>query len=356
MQDVSFFIALSLIYIPLGVKSELLRRTAFDARKLWDEWGDELLVFRRWKHFFDEFRDWELVGRVIAECINKNIDIVLPTDAEYPDILKRVRDFPVVLFCKGKLVLLSLHNFSVVGTRNMTHYGRVVVQRFVPPLVEAGFCITSGMARGIDAEAHKMAIKSGGRTIAVLGTGVDVPFPVENERLYDDILKNDGLIISEFVPGMNGFKWNFPQRNRIIAGLSDAVLVVEGGERSGSLITAGIAEGYGRDVFAVPGPINSAVSVGVNELLKKGAMIATSSDDIFAHYNLLIKEKPGKGRKQISDVARRVLETFGPQGFDVNELLMVTGLQMGELLKSLAELEQSMYIGKDNFGIYYLEG
>ncbi|MFH1222956.1 MAG: DNA-processing protein DprA [Pseudomonadota bacterium] len=356
MNKEKFFVALGILHIPLSVKSELLRLASFNAENLWGVWNEGMNVFARWKHIVAEFKEWNTVDNILSECKDKNISLVVPDSDEYPSLLKRVIDFPVLLFCKGDKKLLSVHNFSVVGTRNMTHYGFSVVNKFIPVLVEAGFCITSGMARGVDSEAHRVALRSKGKTIAVLGTGVDIKFPSESAKLYDDILSHGGLIISEFIPGTPGNKWNFPQRNRIIAGLSDGVLVVEAGKNSGSLITAGIAEGYSRDVFAVPGPVNSTVSVGVNELLKKGAVIASNPEDILDHYSILFKECGKPTRKRISDTARGILRTFGPQGFDVNELLITSGLCMGELLKSLAELEQNGYISKDNFGIYYREG
>ncbi|MCX6112947.1 MAG: DNA-processing protein DprA [Proteobacteria bacterium] len=334
MFEIKQYIALSLIQMPLWKKSDLLRRSYLEP-------------------YLNEFNDWTLVDKIYDEAVSRNVKILTPDSDEYPAILKTITDFPVILFCKGDISLLSYPCFASVGSRNLTSYGKVIVSRFIPTLIEAGFCIVSGLARGVDAEVHRVTLKHKGKTIAVLGSGVDVITPMQNKNLYDNILSDGGLIISEYPLGTDGSKWTFPQRNRIIAGLSQGVLVVEAGEKSGSLITASLATGYGRDVFAVPGPINSDLSVGVNNLLKRGAIIATEPEDILAQYNLLIK-KSAKTRPELSDPAKNVLGMVLPQGVDLNELLLSSGIPMADLLKNLDELEHTGYIGKDNFGIYYL--
>ncbi len=334
MFEIKKHIALSLVQTPLWKKSDLVRGSRID---------DALNGFNKWIQ----------VDKIYDEALSKNIKILTHDFSEYPAILKTITDFPVILFCKGDVSLLSKQCFAAVGSRNITSYGKAIVSRFIPMLVEAGFCIVSGLARGVDAEVHKITLKSGGKTIAVLGSGVDIITPMQNKNLYDDILSDGGLIISEYPLGTEGSKWSFPQRNRIIAGVSLGVLVVEAGEKSGSLITASLATGYGRDVFAVPGPINSDLSVGVNNLLKRGAIIATEPEDILAQYDLLIKSSI-KTKPELSGAALGVLGMILPQGVDLNELLLTSGIPMADLLKNLDELEHTGYIGKDNFGIYYL--
>lgn len=334
MLETKSHIALSLMHLPLWKKSNFLRLSQVDS-------------------CLSEFNEWPLVEKIYDQAVYENIKIITPASAEYPQLLKTITDFPVILFCKGDLSLLSLSCFSAVGSRNLSSYGKVIISRFIPSLVEAGFCIVSGLARGVDAEVHKVTLKSKGKTIAVLGSGVDVITPMQNKNLYKQIIDEGGLIISEYPMGAEGSKWTFPQRNRIIAGLSQGVLVVEAGEKSGSLITASLASGYGRDVFAVPGPINSTMSVGVNNLMKRGAIIATGPEDVLDQYDLLIKNR-AKEKIKLSDNARRVLGRVLSQGVDLNELLISSGIPMAELLKGLDELEHAGYIGKDNFGIYYL--
>jgi len=349
-----YFIALSLIQMPLLLKSKLLTLVDFDPSKLWGAWTGELEQFIPLKERIINFNDWDRVQKIIDTSSKKNTSIVLPNSPEYPKPLIYVEDFPVVLFCKGDLSLLNVTSLSVVGTRSISPYGVAAVSRFIPKLVEADFCIVSGMARGIDSEAHKVTLRVRGRTVAVLGAGVEEASPRGNARLYDEILKKEGLIVSEFPPDACCYKQNFPQRNRIIAGLSCGTLVIEAGAKSGSLITADLAGGYARDVFAVPGPITSTLSEGVNSLLKNGAIIASVPEDILDHYSLLIKNDLKKAKKDLPSEQKDLLRTIPPQGASLNDLLSESGIAMTQLLKNLDELERSGYINRDGLGIYYL--
>lgn len=349
-----YFVALSIIQAPLWVKSKLLRLVNFNPLTLWGSWGGELEQYLSFRERIANFNDWGKVQEIMDVSSEKDISIVIPDSEEYPRSLKNVDDFPVVLFCKGDYSLLNVTSLSVVGTRSVSPYGAAVVSRFIPKLVEAGFCIVSGMARGIDSLAHKHTIKMKGRTIAVLGSGVDEPSPRENTTLYNDILKKDGLIVSEFPPGAIGYKQNFPQRNRIIAGLSCGTLVIEAGAKSGSLITADIAGSYSRDVFAVPGPITSTLSEGVNFLMKNGAVIACLPEDILAHYSLLIKNDLKKNKNNLSSEQKAFLNMIAPQGASLSDLLSESGIAMTQVLKNLDELEHYGYINRDELGIYYL--
>jgi DNA processing protein len=347
------YIALSLLKTPQWVKSLLLRQAQFDISKLWK--GELSGVDQRWRTEVLNFHSWKEAEEIFEKTLAKDIKIVTAEDEEYPKPLKDTYDFPVTLFCMGNTSLLQRENFAVVGTRLMSSYGRSAVSKFVPGLVGSGFCIVSGMARGIDAQAHITAIKEGGDTIAVLGSSVDEPSPYQNKSVYDNIIEANGLVISEYHPGSEVHKGHFPQRNRIIAGLSRGTLVVEAGHRSGSLITAGFATSYSRDVFAIPGPINSPTSFGTNKLIKKGAVIATEPTDIFEHYGLLFKSKEEfMDKTELDELHKRTLGMVASQGVDLNELLLVSGIPMAELLKSLEELEHTGYIGKDGFGVYYL--
>jgi len=349
-----YFVALSIIQAPLWLKSKLLRLVNFNPLTLWGAWAGELDKYLSVRERIANFNDWSRVQEIMDIASEKDISIILPDSEEYPRTLKNVEDFPVVLFCKGDFNLLNTTSLAVVGTRSASPYGVAVVSRFIPKLVEAGFCIVSGMARGIDSLAHKNTLKMKGKTIAVLGSGVDAPSPVENTPLYNEILKKDGLIVSEFPPGAIGFKQNFPQRNRIIAGLSCGTLVIEAGAKSGSLITADIAGSYSRDVFAVPGPITSTLSEGVNYLIKNGAVVACVPEDILAHYSLLIKNNFKKTKKDLPPEQKELLNLVPPQGASLNELLSESGIALTQVLKNLDELERSGYINRDELGIYYL--
>jgi len=212
-------------------------------------------------------------------------------DKEYPPLLREIDSSPFVLYIKSDLnkvklkTLFSFPSLAVVGTRKMTGYGRQVTKQLVQELVQAGLVIVSGMARGVDSVAHQAVLERGGKTVAVLGCGVDIIYPPENRKLYQSILKN-GLVMSEFPPGTLPLPGNFPSRNRIIAGMSLGTLVSEGARKSGSLITASLAAGFGREVFAVPGPINSGLSVGPMFLIKNGAKLVSKAEDILEEFSL----------------------------------------------------------------------
>jgi DNA processing protein len=203
------------------------------------------------------------------KLLNCGAHMISIYDERYPTRLREIFDPPIVLFAIGRSELMSTPAIGVVGTRNPTPYGMAAAERLSADLSRAGLTIISGMARGIDSSAHLATLKDGGDTIAVLGCGVDVIYPSNNRRLYDDIAKK-GLLISEFPIGAPAFPQNFPIRNRIVSGLSIGVLIVEGAQHSGSSITAKLAMDQGREVFAVPGNITSKVSWGPNLLIKEG--------------------------------------------------------------------------------------
>lgn len=197
----------------------------------------------------------------------------------YPIALRSLTQPPAILYVRGRPELLSRPGIAVVGTRGHSVYGRDATASFVVGLVRAGYVIISGLARGIDSIAHRTALEVGGNTVAVLGTGLDVPYPPEHEDLLHAIAER-GCLVSEFPAGTPPLKWHFPQRNRIIAGLARAVLVVEAPEKSGALNTAQHALEGGKEVFAVPGPIHNPTSAGTNRLIQDGAALVTSVADI----------------------------------------------------------------------------
>ena len=201
----------------------------------------------------------------------------------YPALLKQIKDPPKELYYAGDVSLLSTRCVAIVGSRKFTAYGRRIAGRIAGRLAACGVTVVSGMAIGIDGIGHRSALEAGGRTIAVLGNGLDVMYPAANRELKADILRR-GLLISEYPPGMKGTKYTFPQRNRIISGLSVGVLVVEAPETSGSLITAARAAEQGRDVFAVPGNIDAVTFRGSNLLIRDGAALVTSGWELLSAY------------------------------------------------------------------------
>jgi DNA processing protein len=206
-------------------------------------------------------------------------EVVTLEDSRYPEALKEIYDPPILLYCRGCTELLASRQIAVVGSRRPSPYGSAVAAKLGAELAAAGLTITSGMARGIDTAAHHGALRDGGNSIAVLGSGIDVVYPAENRRLADEIATR-GLLVSEFPMGTEAFPQNFPIRNRIISGMSLGVIVVEAAQYSGSLITARLASDQGREVFAVPGNIVNRLSWGPNQLIKQGATLVQDWKDV----------------------------------------------------------------------------
>src|SRR3989344_2729745 len=241
---------------------------------------------------------------------------IAQTDKTYPKLLKHISDPPEVLYCRGDITLLKTECFAVVGTRSMTPYGREATQQIVPGLTRH-FTIVSGLALGVDAVAHRATLDCGGKAIAVLGSGINLITPETNLRLGQDILKSDGLIISENPVNKPASKQSFPERNRIISGLSKGVLIIEADEKSGSLITARLAAEQGRDVFAVPGNVFSSKSAGPPKLIRSGAKLATSANDVLEEYSLLPLDKAHVSTEDpVHAAILDILETHGPLNID----------------------------------------
>jgi len=223
---------------------------------------------------------------------NDGITVLAVDDKDYPEALKNISDPPICIYMKGSTGWSTPTTyFAIVGTRKPTSYGIQITKKFGRELVEAGFVIVSGMALGIDTIAHQAALDSKGKTIAVLGSGVNVIYPSSNFQLYHNIIKSGGAVISEFPPNQYVLKGLFISRNRIISGLSRGVLIAEGGEFSGALITAKYAGIQGKDVFAIPSPINSQMSSAPNLLIKQGAKMVTSTQDILDEFEMPITPK-----------------------------------------------------------------
>jgi DNA processing protein len=216
-----------------------------------------------------------------AKLARLQLESLTLDDTDYPEPLRRISDPPPVLFVRGSFSAADSPAVAIVGTRRVSAYGRAVAERLAADLAAAGVTVVSGLAKGVDTVAHRAALDAGGRTIAVLGNGLDQVYPPENAGLAKRMVEPDrGAVVTEFAPGVPPDAVNFPRRNRIISGLSKAIVVVEAGQKSGALITADFALEQGRDVLAVPGSILSAGSIGSNTLLKEGATLVTGVEDI----------------------------------------------------------------------------
>jgi DNA processing protein len=269
----------------------------------------------------------------------------------FPSLLAAIHDPPPQLFLRGsgESALLDRSAVAVVGARSCSSYGRSVTRSLAHDIAAAGLVVVSGMARGIDGEAHRGALDAGGVTVAVLGCGVDRDYPAAHAELARRIA-DTGLVISEYEPGVEPAPWRFPARNRIIAGLCEATVVVEARERSGALITADFALEEGRDVLAVPGEITSALSAGTNALLRLGAIPVTCAEDVLELFGL---EPATKVASSVSPVATTLLERLGEGAFTADELVRVAGVDAGEGAAALMELELARRVTLED-GVYRL--
>ena len=295
----------------------------------------------------------------LARSLEQSEVQTLPyTDARYPNILKEIFDAPPLLFFRGKLAEQSENCIAIVGSRKMSEYGSLVVPRITKPLLDVGITLVSGLAYGIDSAAHAESVKRGARTIAVLGSGIDpaTVYPRGHFRLSEEILEHGGLLLSEQPPQTPGFKQNFIARNRIIAGLSLGVVVVEAKKKSGALLTADFALDFNRSLYAVPGPIYSSLSDGPNALIKSGATLITSGEDILTDLEIALPNLTAEFQdfktSTFSEIEQLVLKCIQGKVLSFASLASLTKLDAPELLSALTTLEMNGEIknlGTGNF-------
>lgn len=290
--------------------------------------------------------DIAYIDTFVNNCNDQDIHIITYASDEYPSTLKNIDTPPLVLYARGDVSLLNSRCIAIVGTRRITKYGTDVTTMFSTSLSRAGLTIVSGLSYGVDAVAHESCLKAKGKTIAVLGSGLNVIYPDANKPLADRIVENGGLIISEYKPNEKAKVYYFPIRNRIIAGLSDGVLIPEATLKSGSMHTKNYALDYGKDLFIVPGRITDIYSVGCNSVIKslQGSMVL-SPDDILEAYHL-------KGEKLVGNVVQLsideelVLSIIGTNELHYEELLEKSGLEAKVLNTLLVRLELKKIITK----------
>ncbi len=289
--------------------------------------------------------DRSRVDREIDKAEENGISIFSIEDEAYPASLKQCHDSPFVLYVKGRLQEEDKYAIGVVGSRAATAYGRLVAEKLSFRLARYGLTIISGMAKGVDSESHNGALKAGGRTVAVLGSGLDVPYPHSNRKMMDTIASS-GAVVSEFPFGTAPLRENFPRRNRIISAMSLGVLVVEATVDSGSLITVRYALEQGKDVFAVPGNITSRNSRGTNELIKNGAKLVDNAEEIINELNPQIKGALKEDRisseerlPQMSDEEKKMFACLTNEPKQVDLIIRESRMAAGKALSTLLGLE-----------------
>ncbi|MCU0712981.1 MAG: DNA-processing protein DprA [Pirellula sp.] len=288
----------------------------------------------------------DLHERVYEHCLAHSVQIIVPGDHDFPRLLSEIADPPLLLFVRGSFEKRDAISIGMVGTRHCTHYGRTMAERFAKGLAMRGITVISGLARGIDGVCHESTLSVGGRTIAVLGSSVTDIYPPEHEELADRIAQT-GALISETHPFAKPKAGVFPQRNRIISGLSLGVLVVEAADRSGSLITARHAGEQGREVFAIPGPVTSRMSKGCHQLIRDGATLVCDAEEILEHLGPLVEgvdvcegvQIKHPAELQLNEMEQRVLQSIASEPMDIDAVVQSSGLPIPRVLSTISVLE-----------------
>jgi DNA processing protein len=279
---------------------------------------------------------------------SKEIRVVLLDDPEYPESLREIADPPLWLFVRGSLKPLAKRCLTVVGTRTPSGYAQTALKTLLPDTIAGQLTVVSGLAYGIDKLAHQISLESGGKTIAVLAGGLDAIYPIDHHQLAEKIVASGGALVSEYPPLSRPKPYRFPIRNRILAGLSALTVVVEANIRSGSLTTARSALDYNRDIWAVPGDIARAQAAGTNYLIKEGATLLDSSDQIKRYYGLKTKRRPS----ELVGENQELLQLLGTEPFSVEQLVDRTKRPLPDLLGALTELELLGVVARDSAGGY----
>ncbi len=283
---------------------------------------------------------------------NAGIKWSMVYDDDYPKLLKQTYDPPTVLYYKGEILPADKKAIAVVGTRKITGYGRAVTEKFTQDLVAAGFTIVSGLARGVDTCAHCQAVENHGRTLAVLGGGLNRIFPPENYGLSEKIALGFGAVMSEFPPDYPALAGNFPARNRIIAGLSQAVLVTEAASDSGSLITARIAAEEGKEVFTVPGPVTSSLTRGPVELIREGAKVVFDAKDILDELGIPAVKKTAPSGFDLSGDEQKILQALENESMHLDEIGRKLGFAPAKVSALLLKMEIVGVVKSIGAGVY----
>ena len=297
-------------------------------------------------HAIQNATDFVDVDSIVRWCQENNVQIIVRGTPTYPSLINQLDDAPPILFARGAVEPKDQISVAIVGTRHPTNYGLKQAHRFAFALAQAGVTVVSGLARGIDASAHRGALDAGGRTIAVLGSGLGELYPSEHRELADAIAAQ-GVVLSEYSPHAKPRSGMFPQRNRLISGLSLATLVVEAPERSGALITTRLATEQNREVLALPGPITSRASRGCNRLIRDGAKLVQTVDDVLEELGPLHAPVAVDGDRQIrsvselnlNDIERRVLDAIPTRGALIDQVIQSSGLPAQRVIAAVSVLE-----------------
>ncbi|HKB88552.1 MAG TPA: DNA-processing protein DprA [Patescibacteria group bacterium] len=357
MTDKEYLIALS-TFVSIGpMRTKLLLSYFKSASKVWKATQKDLLEVGLPAKLVDKFIDHRSkfdIQKYLDNLKKESVSALTINDSDYPENLKSIDDNPYVLYVKGKLLKSDSRAVAIVGTRLMTSYGREVTQKIATELANFGITVISGLALGVDAESQRATLNAGGRTIAVLASGLDIISPLTNKALALEFIKKNGAIVSEYPLGHTPFPSDFPVRDRLISGLSKAVVVIEGRMKSGTFYTVHAAASQNRPVFAVPGPITSPASEGPNYLIQNGARPITSARDVLdeLHMQLKVDTRAIEKIMPTSGVEAKIVEILEVEPLHLDELVRISGITTSEVSARLTIMEMKGLVRNMGGGIY----
>ena len=359
-DDKKYFVAFSYLQIKPLIKSKLFEYFDFDIKKAWCANKTELALFSEKTEIALPKNYFSLKDKInIEECYkealkDKNIKILTYNDEKYPSLLKEIPDFPLCLYYKGDIESISYdYALAVVGSRNASTTAKLALNGIISAFKNSNITIVSGLAYGIDAQAHKSAIENKLKTIAVIGSGLDFTYPAQNKNLYDEIIQDSGVIFSEYPAKVPPLSQNFPQRNRIVVGISKGTLVAEAQLKSGAMISANLTLDYNRELMCMPGNIINPNTQGIYHLIRNGAGIATNAQDILNQLNWSFEVVDDESiNLELDEMQKKVLDIISiePKSFD--EIIIEAQEDVSDLMVALTTLEVNGLIHQSNNKYY----
>ena len=358
-DNLKYYAAFSCLNIPAIFKSKLFEYFDYDIKRAFQTEKNDLKEFNELYNITIPRNFFTLKSKLNPDdCLNMalskdGVKILTYEDEKYPPLLKEIPDFPLSLYYLGDLSNINYnHMVAIVGSRRATAGACGALNSIVSELCDTDIIVVSGLAYGIDAAAHQSAIDNNLKTIAVIGSGLDFQYPSQNKKLYNDIISSNGVIFSEYHLGVEPFPANFPQRNRIVVGMSEGTLVVEAQIKSGAMISANLTLDYNRELMCVPGNILNPNTSGIYHLIKNGAGIVTTADDLLNNFGWDIIRNESKKTEKLDSIQEKILSTIAMEEMTFDKICEKTDIDISSLMIALTELELKGLIKQSNNKYY----
>ncbi len=357
-DNIKYYCAFSYMNFRPLFKSKLFEFFNYDIKRCFEAQKEDLEGFNDFcdisvpKEFFSK-KEKINPDECLKKALSDEIKILTYEDDKYPPLLKEIPDFPLSLYYLGNLSDIDYyHLLAVVGSRRATNSAKGALNSIISGLNNTDAIIVSGLAYGIDAAAHQSAIDNNLKTIAVIGSGLDIQYPVQNKKLYSDIIASKGIIFSEYPKGVQPEQYHFPQRNRIVTGMSEGTLVAEAQIKSGAMISANLTLDYNRELMCIPGNILNPNTSGIYHLIKNGASIVTTTDDLLNNLGWAIIHNENKKPEQLNEIQSKILNVIALQDATFDDIVQETNEDIPSIMVSLTELELKGLIKQSNNRYY----